>query len=174
MCTKSSLSPYAACLSVYLSWQGSRRFPAPAMRNSVALVVSLCMVLAGLGSCRSDGRLDEGPAMDRDKLIQDLRAAGSAIETVGEISQPFFSVKGMIIKVDGADVQVFQYPDVSTARAEARKVSPDGSTVGRTRIGWVAPPHFYRKGRLIVVYVGNSLSVLKALQAVLGPQFAGK
>jgi hypothetical protein len=36
------------------------------------------------------------------------------------------------------------------------------------------PPHFFKSGRLIVLYVGEESSVLKALEAMLGPQFAGR
>jgi len=39
---------------------------------------------------------------------------------------------------------------------------------------WVAPPHFYKAGRIIVLYVGENAAVTEALDTVLGPQFAGK
>jgi hypothetical protein len=37
----------------------------------------------------------------------------------------------------------------------------------------MAPPHFFRSGKLIVLYVGANESILKVLQASLGAQFAG-
>jgi hypothetical protein len=36
------------------------------------------------------------------------------------------------------------------------------------------PPHFYRSGRLIVLYVRDDAAVLLALESVLGTQFAGQ
>jgi hypothetical protein len=33
-------------------------------------------------------------------------------------------------------------------------------------------PHFYKRARLIVLYVGHSADLLKLLEAVLGPPFA--
>ena len=41
-------------------------------------------------------------------------------------------------------------------------------------VTWVAPPHFYRQGRVIVLYVGSNPNILSLLTAVLGPQFAGR
>ena len=79
-----------------------------------------------------------------------------------------------MIKVSGEDVQVFQYFHAAAADAQAALVSPDGSAIGASKIHWVGPPHFYRKGRLLVVYVGDHDNVLKALEAVLSRQFAGK
>ena len=80
----------------------------------------------------------------------------------------------MMIKVLGEDIQVFQYSNAAAAEAQAAQVSLDGSAVGTTKLHWVGPPHFYKKGKLLVLYIGDTDKVLKALEAVLGRQFAGK
>jgi hypothetical protein len=41
-------------------------------------------------------------------------------------------------------------------------------------VDWVAPPHFFLKGRVLVLYVGSDPAVLAALRAVLGAQVAGR
>jgi hypothetical protein len=40
-------------------------------------------------------------------------------------------------------------------------------------VDWAAPPHWFRYGREIAVYVGSSSDVVDALGKVAGPQFAG-
>jgi hypothetical protein len=40
-------------------------------------------------------------------------------------------------------------------------------------VEWVAPPHFYSGGKLLVLYVGDKQRTLEALDLLLGPQFAG-
>ncbi len=79
-----------------------------------------------------------------------------------------------MIKVRGEDVQVFQYSNVAAADAQAALVARDGGAVGTTKIHWVGSPHFYKKGKLLVLYVGDNDKVLKVLEAVLGQQFAGR
>jgi hypothetical protein len=113
-------------------------------------------------------------AHDYASVVAKLQAVGGTVEPGDEIEQPFFSVSGRIIKVNGQDVQVFEYPDAASADAEAAAVSPDGSSVGTTMMTWMAAPHFYKSGRVIVLYVGSDVSVIKALLVVLGPQFAGR
>lgn len=103
-----------------------------------------------------------------------LRAAGASVEAVGEVEQPFLSVTGAMIKVDGEDVQVFQYSSPAEMEAQAALVSPDGGAVGSSKPHWIGPPHFYKKGRLLVLYVGDDARVLRALDAALGRQFAGR
>lgn len=117
-----------------------------------------------------------GPVIDYTSLVDNLRAAGlTVVEPLfGAIQQPFLSVTGKSLTVNGDDVQVFEYPDATSADADASHVSPDGSSVANIQIDWVGTPHFYQVGRLLVIYVGNNTAVVRALEAALGPQFAGR
>jgi hypothetical protein len=117
-------------------------------------------------SNKADARLTD--------LMTQLRGEGVKVERAGEVSQPFFSVKGRGINVNGENVQVFIYRSPVAAEAEAKLVSPDGGSVGTSMMSWIAPPHFYRKGELIALYVGGEQAVMDALVTVLGPQFAGR
>jgi len=78
-----------------------------------------------------------------------------------------------MIKVHGEDVQVFQYASTAAADAEATPISRDGRAVGTRKIHWIGSPHFFKKGKLLVLYVGDSDKVLGSLEAVLGQQLAG-
>jgi hypothetical protein len=115
-----------------------------------------------------------GPVEDYVSLIDNLRASGATVEPVGEVEQAFFSVTGHVITVNGNDVQVFEYADAEAAEADAALVAPDGGSVGTTMVTWVATPHFYRTGKLIVLYVGDDSGVTAVLESALGPQFAGR
>lgn len=67
------------------------------------------------------------------RLAEDLRAqGGTVLLTKEKVSQPFFSVAGRIIKINGEAVQVFEYATHSAAEANARRVSADGTTIGTT------------------------------------------
>ncbi len=114
-----------------------------------------------------------GSVSDYASLLASLKAAGLTVADAGMVEQPFFGVEGKIVKVNGQDIQVFEYPDAATAASDAAQVAPDGGSVGTSMVTWMAPPHFYRSGRLIVLYVGCDATVLSALTA-LGPQFAGQ
>ncbi|MFC1958794.1 DUF3221 domain-containing protein [Chloroflexota bacterium] len=114
---------------------------------------------------------------DYNSLVDNLRAIGATVEheTLPQvIVQDFFSVTGQVFKVNGEEVQLFEYDNQSEAEAEAALVSPDGSSIGTSLPFWVAPPHFYKAGRIIVLYVGENPAVTKALETVLGTQFAGQ
>ena len=114
-----------------------------------------------------------GPVDDYVSLVDNLRAAGAAIEPAGSVSQPFFAPQGQVLTVTGEDVQAFEFASAEEADTVAETVSADGSSIGTSMVRWVAPPHFYKAGKLIVIYVGGDSDVINALQKAMGPQFAG-
>ncbi len=56
-------------------------------------------------------------------VIEKLRAGGATVVQGEEISQPFFSVEGQTLNVNGESVQVFEYKDAKTAEKEAKQIS---------------------------------------------------
>ena len=147
---------------------------------------SIGLLFAVAVGCASGGEKLPGPDQGQQKqsktaavtdypsLIKSLRALGAGATAAGDVEQPFFSVNGTMIKVHGEDVQVFQYANAAAADGEAAPISRDGMAVGTRKIFWVGPPHFFKQGRLLVLYVGNNDKVLRALETVLGQQFAGQ
>jgi len=132
------------------------------------LLLSACLLLAAAGTAAQAAQ-----AAGYASFLRSLRAESTSIRQEGEVEQPFFSTKGRLIGLYGDHVQVFEYPSGAKADAQAALVSPDGRTVGTTKPHWLGTPHFYKKERLLVLYLGDNPKVLKALEARLGRQFAG-
>jgi aconitase B len=108
------------------------------------------------------------------RLVKNLRAQGASVAlTNDKVSQPFFSGASRIISVNGQVVQLFEYAQVSKANSEAKRVSPNGMTIGTSKPSWLSTPHFFKTEKLIVLYVGDDQTILRVLQAGLGRQFAG-
>jgi hypothetical protein len=111
---------------------------------------------------------------DQASFLAALRAEGATAEVVDSISQDFFNVEGQIITVNGADVQVFEYESAEAMENAASQVAPDGGSIGTSMVTWIDTPHFYKAGRIIVLYIGSDQTILGLLENVLGPQFAGQ
>lgn len=120
------------------------------------------------------------PVADQVSVVDALRADGLTVGVAGPLQQPFLQPQaGTVLRISGgsvaapAEIQVYEYADAGAAAADAAQIGPDGNP--RTAIiEWIAPPHFFRIGRVIVLYVGNDPAVLDALPHLLGPQFAGR
>jgi hypothetical protein len=115
-----------------------------------------------------------GPVEDYVSVIDSLRGAGATVEPGDEVEQVFFTVIGQIIKVNDLDVQVFEYETADAMEADAAQVASDGSSIGTSMVTWMAAPHFYKTGRILVLYVGDDQAILDLLEGALGPQFAGR
>ncbi len=148
------------------------------MKRKILSLMPLLMVIL-LVACAPQPQSEDvapqgGATEDRASLMDALRAAGAEVESGDPVEQAFFAVTGQIIKVDGADVQVFEYESAEAMEADAAQVSADGGSVGTSMITWVATPHFFKSGRLLVLYIGDNAAILDLLKGVLGEQFAGR
>jgi hypothetical protein len=147
------------------------------MKRLLVLVVLLLTACGTVQGPQSHG----GPVQDQVSLIDALRSKNVTVDISGTVSQPFLSPQsGTAVRLSGgavttpADLQLFEYGSASAAGADAKQIRPDGSGTATTQISWVAPPHFFLKGRVMVLYVGNDRAVLSLLQSLLGLQFAGR
>ena len=117
---------------------------------------------------------ERGPVGSYDEFVAAVRSTGATAESAGTVSQVFFRPEGQVVSLDGQDVQVFEFPGEEEVNAAIQSISQDGSSIGTTMVTWVAAPHFYAAGRLIVLYVGEDRGVIEVLDQVLGAQFAGR
>ncbi|HXI11169.1 MAG TPA: hypothetical protein VNM92_00790 [Thermoanaerobaculia bacterium] len=106
-------------------------------------------------------------------LVAQLREGGLRVETLDEIQQPFFTPPARVISIGDGEAQVYEYVDDKSAATEAARVAPNGS-IGGSMPMWIAPPHFFRKGRLIVLYLGSDVRSLGRMRELLGVEFAGQ
>ena len=147
----------------------------PVSGNVKRLILLMGFLLSACGTVpQSHG----GPVQDQVSLIDALRKSVT-VDITGTLAQPFLHPdSGTTIRLSGgtltapADVQLFEYSSASAAAADAHQIRADGS-IATTIVDWVAPPHFFLKGRVLVIYVGKDPAVVTLLTSVLGPQFAG-
>ena len=115
---------------------------------------------------------------DHVSLVDNLRSRGLTVMPLESVAQPFLRGDGTVLGIGGAGIaptrlQSFQYESAQAAAADAATFGPDGSPTG-VHVDWLAPPHLYLKGRVLVIYVGADEAVTGLLTDVLGPQFSGR
>ena len=111
---------------------------------------------------------------DQVSLLDALRKAGANVQVGDAVEQPFLSVSGTQVTVNGTDVQVFEYADEAAAQADVATLADTIAGRGTTMITWVASPHAYHAGRVIVLYVGDDAATLKLLEDALGAVFQAR
>ena len=123
-------------------------------------------------------RTPAGPSgvFTMDRVVEELRQQGVTVSSRGtepRDSFSFFSVQAKRLTINGDDVHVFEYATETVATSEASTVAVAGTPIGTTQVSWISSPRFYRQQRFIVLYVGTTTEVVRALDAVFGKPFAG-
>lgn len=138
-----------------------------------AMVLAVGTVGAG---CTAASR-NAPAAMDYSALLSAIKAEGASVTEGDKVTQPFFSVQGRVVTVNGTDIQVYEYDTPASMEAESEGVSADGWTITTgnrsASVEWIASPHFYRAGRIMVIYIGDDRQTTHLLENVMGKQFAG-
>lgn len=115
----------------------------------------------------------EGQVSDYFSLVEAIKSKGVLVEPVEELDDSPFSTTTKVISIGGADIQVYEFQTESDAWTASMTVSEDGTEIGTSIIRWIDVPHFYTKGKLIVLYVGQNPEIMSLLESLLGTQFAG-
>ena len=134
------------------------------------------LVLLGFlaGACSTQPADSASPVgqVTPDSVVEALSRAGLEVKPAGEIEQPFWTRRAQVFTVEGDDLQFYEFADEDAARRAAGQVAPGGGSIGPSSMSWIAPPHFYRSGRTIAIYLGTNRAVLDALQSRMGNPFA--
>ena len=141
--------------------------------KSKFLLPLIVLVVAALVLTACGGQPASAEGYGTEEFLAELREQGVEAEKGDSVEQAFFSVVGTYVNFNGESVQVFEYDTAETMESDAVLVDASGSSIGTSMMTWIATPHFYKKGRILVLYVGDNPETLKALESVLGPQFAG-
>jgi hypothetical protein len=118
------------------------------------------------------------PVGDFSSFTQALDAAGFTVREGERLGSELFAVPGQWVFIDDMRVLTYEYPREEALNEVRSSISRDGYSVptrtgGVAMVEWVATPHLYSAGRLLVLYLGDKQRTLDALDLLLGPQFAG-
>jgi hypothetical protein len=137
-------------------------------------LVIFAYVMSGCGNGATPSPTGAPVVEDQASLLAALQAAGASADVGDSVIQDFFTPEGQIITVNGSDIQVFEYESAEAMEAEASLVASDGGSVGTSIMMWMDAPHFYKAGRILVLYIGSDAAILGFLENAMGPQFAGQ
>ncbi len=121
--------------------------------------------VAGGGATASFTAQGEPPFFSYDRFFAELDSLVEATEA-GEVAQPFTSVLARLVEMSGGTIQVYEFEMIDDAIEMVVQV--ENSPV----IDWIDTPHFFRRGNVAVIYVGQDQGVLKAVSAVTRDFFA--
>ena len=141
-------------------------------------VLTLCLLviisLVGVIGCNSIDKVENEFGLDTFK--EEMKSRGYDFE-IEDIEPYFSSNESKTMKIGETLIGVYSYKNNKEMEKNAKRISKDGSIFYEEEksieIDWISKPHFYKKGSIIVNYVGEDEKILDDLKDIFGTQFAG-
>jgi hypothetical protein len=144
------------------------------MENHILLLVLSLFMLAILMGCSSNKLKD---IFGIEQFQNEMQAKNYKFE-VKDAEKDFLPTtrKRMIIGDETLDIYLFD--DNIDMENEAKYIDGDGSVYSSgsksMKVRWISSPHFYKRGNIIVQYIGTNEKIISDLKDILGEQFAGR
>jgi hypothetical protein len=154
------------------SRQGARR--RPWLVIGILGVISLLLFVIPLQlPVRQDMEPMPERYVDQAYIINTLRAERAVVGVSSiPVQQPFLSLVGQELAVNGEIVQAYVYADTASATTEASALYYDADNAAWTQVVWQEAPHFYQVANVILIYDGHTPQTLAVLERAFGPPFA--
>ncbi len=97
---------------------------------------------------------------------------------VKDVDKDFLPAKRKRIIVGNEALDIYLFSSNKKMESEAKHIDSDGAGYDNgfksIMVEWSSSPHFYKRGKIIVQYVGENEKIISDLKDILGEQFAGK
>ena len=141
--------------------------------KKISLTLFILLVVLLFVSCSGENKLDYATFLtlltenDFDYNEDDGRTAAG----------DFLSVASNVIQIDDESLSVFEYASNRLMESDAKRIDPSGFSITFPDRGintsWASTPYFFKKDRIIILYVGTNERIINFLKDNLGEPFAG-
>lgn len=94
-----------------------------------------------------------------------------------EVEKDFLPTTRKIMLIDKEVIDIYLYNSNSEVENEAKRIDDGGCMYSdgnkAINVSWASYPHFYKKGNIIVQYIGENQKIISDLKDIFGEQFAG-
>jgi hypothetical protein len=140
----------------------------------VLFVLSSLIIAMFIGCTKKDSQ----DTFDIEQFTSEMKAKNYNFE-IQDVENPddFLSntKKRMVIGKEALDIYLYNSNKEMEDDAKNINMNGFGYSDGNKSIivDWISYPHFYKKGNIIVLYVGENEKIISDLNDIMGEQFAG-
>ncbi|MGE5628059.1 MAG: hypothetical protein ACM3X7_08050 [Solirubrobacterales bacterium] len=96
---------------------------------------------------------------------------------IKDVQQDFLPTTRKRMMIDDEAIDIYLFSNDENMENEASHIDSGGCSYSNDskslNVSWISFPHFYKKGSLIVQYIGEDKKIISDLKDILGEQFAG-
>lgn len=113
---------------------------------------------------------------DIEQFANQMKAKNYKFE-LKDVEKDFLPTTKKRMIIDKEAIDIYLYNSNKEVENDAKRIDDGGSMysngIKSVNVSWVSYPHFYKKGNIIVQYVGENKKIISDLKEILGEQFAG-
>lgn len=142
------------------------------VKGKVFLLLVCVISLISIVGCKSN----KENIYTYDDFVSEMKDKGYNLN-FRDVDKDFLKGERKRADIGNEAIDINIYNNNEDMEKDAQYVDKDGGGYdnGRyaTKVCWSTYPYFYKKGNIIVLYVGEDKKVVKDLESILGKQFAG-
>lgn len=94
-----------------------------------------------------------------------------------DVGQDFIPTKRKRMSIGNENIDIYSFSNPAKMERIATNIDKSGCSYNDGNkiisVSWALPPHFFKKGNIIVLYSGENEKIVSDLKDILGNQFAG-
>lgn len=137
------------------------------------VIMTILLMVTVLSGC---SRENSQTTFSTEQFEDAMKDSGYKFE-IEDVQQDFLPTIRKRMKIDDESIDIYLFDNNKKMETEASYIDNDGCSYNndskKVKVNWVSFPHFYKKGSLIVQYIGEDEKIMSDLKDILGEQFAG-
>ncbi|NLO09479.1 MAG: hypothetical protein GX129_06365 [Clostridiales bacterium] len=133
------------------------------------------LVVAALSGCNKIGKGESTYTLEDFEVAMNDLGYDFVIK---DVSRDFLQTTRKRMIIDDIAIDIYTFGNDKEMDIEAGYIDEGGCGYNNghraVKVSWISYPHFYKKGSLIVQYIGEDSKIIRDLEDIMGEQFAGK
>lgn len=142
------------------------------IKRLILLAVFIILVLAFVGGISSD-KVNE---YSIEQFTNDMKSKNYNFE-LQDTERDFLPTTRKRLIIGDEAIEIYLYKSSKAMEKDSKRIDSGGCSYSSwyrsVYVSWTSYTHFYKKGNIIVQYVGENEKIISDLKDILGEQFAG-
>lgn len=142
--------------------------------NRFILLISVLFLITTLIGCISKNNSKD--TFNIEQFQNEMKARNYKFE-IKDVQEDFLQTTRKRMIIDNNVIDIYLFNNNKKMENEARYIDSDGCGYDNgskaVKVSWASFPHFYKKGSIIVQYIGEDEKIISNLKDIFGEQFAG-
>lgn len=135
--------------------------------------VSVLLVLAFVGC---SGNISKVNDFSIEQFTAEMKIKNYKFE-LKDVKEDFLPTTRKRLLTGNEAIEIYLYRNDKAMEEDSKRIDNGGCSYSNgnksIEVSWASFPHFYKRGNIIVQYVGENIKIISDLKDIFGEQFAG-